>query len=379
MSLRMQCMIAAASEGMRASVPKIAGTAWLFRWKHVYNVSLRKPNKRWKVPRKVLLVRLKILWLNLIRVRCLAMLSLGYDLEADNMDQKPFHLNESGSKDLRTLEIKGSRLVTLKEIHSETRSRWTTQTMCTSSRRRAEAIPFVEVLFKGGEGVLRASGDFVSQCPECVRVGMTVQVSNSGSYRMEHILFWMDRALVRGPGDDKRWRILLLDVYRAHMCDPVHRLAWKHRYVLIFIGGGCTGTVQVNDTHLHAQLSAAYIELELADLFDQHERNPAGCPSRHRNDCARDLGLVWSRPLMHLRASEGFVHNMLTAALDGSDDDRAGSEVAGFWKELNMTEHRSKAIDQVCLEWEAGRLEWLFEVVCGLCVCVCFFCFFSWT
>ena len=69
---------------------------------------------------------------------------------------------------------------------------------------------------------------------------------------------------------------------------------------------------------------------------------------------------------MHLRASEGFVHNMLTAALDGSDDDRAGSEVAGFWKELNMTEHRSKAIDQVCLEWEAGRLEWSFEVVCGL-------------
>ena len=366
MALRLQCMVAAASAGVRVAVPRIQGTTWLWRWRRTYNVSLRKPSKRWKVPRKVLLVRLKILWLNLIRVRCLAMLSLGYDLEADNADQKPFHLNESGSKDLRTLEVKGARVVTLKEIHSETRARWTAQTFCTSSRRRAEATPFVEVLFKGGEGILRDSGDYVSQCPACSRVRMTVQVSNSGSYRMEHILFWMDRALKRGPGDDNRWRILLLDVYRAHMGDPVYRLAWKHRYVLILVGGGCTGVVQVNDTHLHALLSAAYIELELADLFDQHERNPAGCPRRHRNDCARDLALVWSRPLLHLRASEGFVHNMLTAALDGSDDGRAGSECAAFWQELNMTEERSKAIDQVCSEWEAGRLEWSFDVVYGL-------------
>ena len=366
MSLRLQCMVAAIKLGHKASVPKLVGTSWLWKWRKDYNVSLRKPNKRWKVPRRVLLSRVRIMWLNLIRVRVLAYLSLGYEPEVDNADQKPFHLNESGSKDLRTLELKGARAVTLKEIHSETRARWTCQTMCTSSKERAGQIPPVEVLFKGAEGVLRASGDFIHASPECQRVKMTVQVSNSGSYRMEHILSWMDRALKRDAKDDGRWRVILLDVYQAHMCEPVFRLAWSHRYVVIFVGGGCTGVVQINDTHLHAVLSAAYIELELADLFEQHEANPSGCPRRSRNACARDLALIWSRPLMHLRASEGFLHNMITNALSGSEDRHASTQIAKLWEELGMAELRAKAIDEVCAEWEAGRLEWSYDIVYSL-------------
>ena len=366
MALRMQCLVAATSQGVRAVVPKIEGSNWLWRWRKTYNVSLRQPNKRWKVPRRILLARLRIMWLNLIRVRCLAMLALGYDLEVDNADQKPFHLNESGSKDLRTLELKGARCVTLKEIHAETRARWTAQTFCTSSKQRAEAIPPAEVLFKGADGVLRASEDYVSQCPDCVRVRLTAQVSNSGSYRMEHILFWMDRALKRGPGDDNRWRILLIDVYRAHLGDPVFRLAWTHRYIIILVGGGCTGVVQVCDTHLHAVLSQSYIELELADLFEQHEANPSGCPKRSRNACAQAFALVWNRPLMHLRASEGFLHNLITAALNGDDDRYASREIAEFWEECQMPAKRAQAVEEVCSEWEAHRLEWSFDVVYSL-------------
>ena len=60
-------------------------------------------------------------------------------------------------------------------------------------------------------------------------------------------------------------------------------------YVLILIGGGVTGILQVPDTHLHAPLSRRYQDLEMMDLLEQQRENPAGCPSRTREDCCRDL------------------------------------------------------------------------------------------
>ena len=49
-----------------------------------------------------------------------------------------------------------------------------------------------------------------------------------------------------GPG--RRWRILMLDAYRAHLVEAVKRLAWSRGYVVVYQGGGCTGISQVNDT-----------------------------------------------------------------------------------------------------------------------------------
>ena len=59
----------------------------------------------WKVSRPVLEERVRITWLNIIRVRRLCVLAHGYDPVMEGWDQKPFHFNESGSQMAKTLHL----------------------------------------------------------------------------------------------------------------------------------------------------------------------------------------------------------------------------------------------------------------------------------
>ncbi len=156
------------------------------------------------------------------------------------------------------------------------------------------------------------------------------------------------------------------DAYRAHEGRAVLRLAWKHRYVLIFHGGGTTGVAQVNDTQLHGPLSKAYQELEMQDLFEQLSRNPHGCGQRDRVTCVRDLVMIWKRPSIHLHSRVGWWSNQLLNALDGSEDHKASAEIAAFWNVLQMDKCRDDVIAEVCEEFEQERTEWSFEFVYSL-------------
>ena len=49
-----------------------------------------------------------------------------------------------------------------------------------------------------------------------------------------------------GPG--RKWRLLLVDAFSAHLDDAVARLAWDRGYLVVHIGGGCTGAIQPLDT-----------------------------------------------------------------------------------------------------------------------------------
>ena len=358
--LRLACIEAAVSRGFPADVPKIVGTNWLWRFRKTYNISLRKPNKRWKVPRKVLLSRLRNMWQNTIRVRCLAALTFEYDMDADGFDQKPFHINEAGSKCASTLTHKGELEIPLKEQHSETRERWTVNTMVTSREASARIGPPLDVLFKGGDLI---GARLEAALPALALAGLTSQTSDSGSYRLEHVLWWMDKALQRLEGDDGRWRLLFCDAYRAHEDDAVLRLAWKHRYVVIMHGGGTTGVAQVNDTHL-----ITWSALEgIPGAGDAGSlRAAVAKPTRMRVTCVRDLVMIWKRSSIHLRSRQGFWSNQLLNAFDGSEDHHASSEIAAFWKELDMDKCRDHVIDEVCEEFEHARTEWSFEYVYSL-------------
>ena len=112
-----------------------------------------------------------------------------------------------------------------------------------------------------------------------------VAISNSGSYRVEHVLFYLKNVRARPEGGDNRWRLLFCDCYRPHEGDAVLRLAWKHRYIVLIHGGGTTGVTRVNDAHLHGPLSKLYQELEMQDCFHQLSLNPHGCPRRARMRC----------------------------------------------------------------------------------------------
>jgi hypothetical protein len=90
------------TRGEVADLPVI-DKSWMHTWKHEYRVSFRLPNRKWKAPRSVLMERLRITWLNVIRVRALALATAGQDLPMWNFDQSPFHMNEAGSKSARSL------------------------------------------------------------------------------------------------------------------------------------------------------------------------------------------------------------------------------------------------------------------------------------
>ena len=206
------------------------------------------------MPKWLLENRLTVFWLNVIRVRTLAVAVLGYDLEFDDVDQSPFHKNESGSKNVLTLDIKGAPTVPIKEGHAAARSRWSANTMATSSTERAAKIPPLECMFKGGEQIenklkqyIRGRGDW-----------LTVVTGPKGSYREEHILNYLETHLAPWSAD-RHWRVLLLDAYAPQMTDNVRRLCWSKGYIVLIHGGGTTGVMQPNDTDLHQHLRRLYI------------------------------------------------------------------------------------------------------------------------
>jgi hypothetical protein len=356
--LREECLREALQAKVKIEVPAIT-SVWLWRWRREYSVSLRRPNRRWKVPRRVLLARLRIMWRNTIRLRTMALVLLGYDLSADGFDQKPFHMNEAGSKEQKTLALRGSAEVALKELHDATRERWTANTWVTSRRDTALAGPPLEVMFKGASGVLESVKAHVAGAGHKI----TVQTSNSGSYRREHVLTFMERALPATRPPAAQWRLLFCDAYRAHDGEAVRRLAWHHGAVVVLHGGGTTGVAAVNDTHLHGPLSKAYQDLEMQSGFLQLAMDPRGCPKRSRAQCVDDLAACWRRPDMHLTALAGWKSNLIMVALNGTEDHMGSQEMLGFWTELGMSAQRREVIDEVCRECEAGRLEWTYEMV----------------
>ena len=98
---------------------------WFSGWQRAYGLSMRRPNRKYKVPKAVMAERLEIGWINVARVRALCLAEHGYDPEIENWDQSPFHHNESGSQNMTTLAVAGrSATVPSSMGHAATRMRW---------------------------------------------------------------------------------------------------------------------------------------------------------------------------------------------------------------------------------------------------------------
>ena len=178
-----------------------------------------------------------------------------------------------------------------------------------------------------------------------------------GSYRTEHVVSFLQQHLeVASPGRD--WRIILADFYGPHADDTVFDLCWSRQYVILLIGGGITGILQVPDTHLHQPLSARYTELEMLDLVEQQRARPHGCPTRSRESCCRDLVAAWRHRPLHEAGKRGLWDNMLANKLDGSEDHLGRSTAKVLWDEMRMDHLRAQAMCDIEDEWKAGRLRW---------------------
>ena len=322
---------------------------WLRNWRREYGVSLRMPNRKWKVSRAVLKERLEIMWLNVIRVRALIKEHFGYDPVIIGFDQKPFHMNEGGSQNKKSLAWRGAPVVALKECHGATRSRWSVNTSVTSDPAAlAEGKPpWVEIMFKGGAGVDAEL--------ERIRVELEAQygampwlsfsTSEKGSYRREHIIACL-QAHLEPWSEGRDWRIIMCDAYGPHLDAAVFQVCWERGYILLTHGGGTTAVAQVNDVTLHRLLSDLYTELEMRDMLSQHQRRPHKLPLRSRRDCASDLVAIWRDMSLHQKAAKGHWFVGLANALDGTEDEMIADAAKVFWEECDMATRRTQAVEE---------------------------------
>ena len=64
----------------------------------------------------------------------------------------------------------------------------------------------------------------------------------------------------------------------------VYQTLFKKGYVLVVIGGGITGDVQINDTDYLHHLKTLYRNLEMKLMLEQLEKDPTKIPSPSRNE-----------------------------------------------------------------------------------------------
>ena len=191
---------------------------------------------------------------------------------------------------------------------------------------------------------------------------MSVVTSPKASYREDHVLnFIEDRLEDMTPS--RRWRILLLDAYSAHLSERVRRCAWHKGYVVITHGGGASSVAQTNDTDLHAHVKRLYLELEMADAIEQMRLMPRGVPCPRRQDVIGWMACLWSSQALHLRSRGGFLKVGLSNALDGTQDAEICREAGRFWHQEGMRQRRTDVTHDVDVEVEAGRLRWCYADV----------------
>ena len=363
--------------GKKPEVPALRAD-WFKSWRREYGLSMKKPNRTWKCPRHVVKERLRIGWLNVARIRAaIAACFGGHDPSIENWDQSPFHHNESGSANVRTLAIAGAK-VPMVEGHADTRKRWTANfTTCSDKQRlRAEGPPAMECVFKGGDTIKRDLEEHVRNCGYDPWV--SVSTSEKGSYRLPDVLAFLDKHLpVRVPlsprdvaagdvEDSRHWRIIMADDHAPHLSPLVAKLCWNRGYIFIPHGGGVTPIAQTVDTDLNQEAKRRYIAEETHELLELMRAGTC-VPQLRREKCVDIMVSVMRDMSLHLHAADGYLKTGFKASLyDGSLDHEICREAKEFWDELNMRAEILEAVEEVTDEFTSGRRKWNYKDVMSL-------------
>ena len=76
------------------------------------------------------------------------------------------------------------------------------------------------------------------------------------------------------PWMKKDYAIYVLDDFAVHLMPEIRKALQKRGYILVLIGGGITGDIQINDTDIHAPLKSKYRELETTLMLKKLEDHP---------------------------------------------------------------------------------------------------------
>jgi hypothetical protein len=329
---------------------------WFSDWEADFGLSMRKANRKYKVPKAVMEERLEIAWCNGARVRALCFAVHGYEPEMENWDQSPFHGNESGSANVPTLAVAGG-IVPLVEGHAATRERWTANLTTFSNKERLlqDGPPYAEFVFKAAGGILELKlREHIRSCGYGPWV--SVATSDKGSYKTPDVLNFLETHLPPMSGS-RRWRIIWADDFSAHLSPQVFRLCWSRGYVFMAHGGGVTPVTQTCDTDLNQPVKRDYIALETSVLLAQM-RDGVSVPRCRPEQCIDMMVEVLSNIHVHIHAADGYLKTGMNVALDGTQDFEVVREAGDFWRDRKMRAKIDSAVAEVKAEVAAGRLCW---------------------
>ena len=203
---------------------------WIRGWMQEYNVSLRKPNKRFQIKQADREERIFEYIKNIWTVRKFFIDNFGVDPPIINGDQMPLHRNESATQ--KTLNFTGFDTY-VKENYTLTRERVTVYTQVASDSS-IKLLP--EFVFKG-------KGTRTKVNPPA---NMKYQWAPKGSYRLEQMLKTISHLPNRfNMFTPKNYIIYVLDDYSVHLLPEIKEALLKRGYVYVGIGGGITGDIQV--------------------------------------------------------------------------------------------------------------------------------------
>ena len=299
--------------------------------KKEYGVSLRKPNKRYSIKKEDLVERLQDYFKNVRSIRRYFIEKYRVDPPIINGDQMPLHRNERSSQ--KTLNFKGEETF-VKENHVLSRERVTGFTQVSSDSK------FYTPEFKGGRLKVKGKG---TRMKINVEEDIKFQWSPSGSYRLDQLLETISNLPNRyHPFTQKDYAIYVLDDYAVHLMPEVRKALFQRGYILVIMGGGVTGFIQSNDTHLHRKLKANYRDLEMELMMEklQADKKKASSPTRKE---MINMAVKASRKV-DVSFTEVSKELFVTNKLDGSEDYLVSDKLFALIGN-EMKEFRKKLMD----------------------------------
>jgi len=238
----------------------------------------------------------------------------------------PLHRNESSEQ--ATLSFKNKE-VFVKENHHLSRERVTVFTQIATD---GVANLHSEFVFKG-----------TGKRPPKLTTPPNIhyQWSPKGSYRLEQLLETIKHLPNRfNIFSYANFAIYVLDDYAVHLMPEVRKALWSRGYILVIIGGGITGFMQVNDTHLHKQLKSEYRNKESALMLEKLSKDPNKVPSTNRSEMMSLL--VDSEKAITIDANAAFKSNWVTNSLDGTEDFFVSDKIFGLVGDSMRNKIRNK-------------------------------------
>ena len=180
--------------------------------------------------------------------------------------------------------------------------------MTSVASNKTASSPNLEFIFKGVGKRVKLN----------VPNNVSVQWDPKGSYRLEHVLKFIEKVPAQAcplfPGKRK---IFTLDDYSAHLHPEVKKALKKKGYFLVILPGCITGDLQVNDTDVHHTLKSSIREKESLLMIERLQENPGQIPSPNRDEIMQKS---WSDTIAIIDVHSTFKRNGLTIKLDGSED-----------------------------------------------------------